>query len=155
MLFCSFWITLNKRNLLIISHRYVTFPPTGVQLAAGEEGRCKGQHPSHGNRQDPLCAEQLPALSSAEGQRGQRCKTELCLSWCPSAKLSHLCAVNCLTFVLFMLRSKSISHTSWRERSLGGRASQRCFHLRSLLLLRSEYSGMELFQRLQFLQHLG
>lgn len=54
-----------------MSDSIVTFPPTGIQLAAGEERRFKGQHPSHGNRQDPLCSQQLPALSSAEGQSGQ------------------------------------------------------------------------------------
>lgn len=50
----------------------VPFISTGSQLAACEERRCEGQRPSHGNRQDPLCSEQLSALPPAEGQPGQQ-----------------------------------------------------------------------------------
>lgn len=57
---------------MFIPDSVLTFPPTGSQPAAGEERWREGRHPSHGDRQNSLCAEQLPALSSAEGQSGQQ-----------------------------------------------------------------------------------
>lgn len=139
---------------LLITHNMLrpdsvlTFPPTGSQPAAGEEGWRQGQHPSHGNRQDSLHAQQLPALSSAEGRSRlivRRAK------WSP-----HLIRPLLTTFPWSSSRLKSSSRMSWREKSLEARVIRRCFHLRSLPSPKSECSRImtEWFQQLLFLRHL-
>lgn len=110
--------------------------PTGSQPAAGEERRRQSQRPSHGNRQDPLCSQQLPAVPSSEGHSGGQHKI----------KLSSHCVPVGLIFVLRVSRLKSFSRTCWREKSLEVREIPLCFRLRSLPLPKSECASMMLVQ---------
>lgn len=128
--------SLNKRKRYYLTMSW-PLPPTGSQPAAGEERRCQSQHPSHGNRQDSLCAQQLPALSSAEGRFSNMWRVRRTPAVSFTVRWQTWCD-------LYVSRLKSFSRMSWRGKSLERQESRHCSHLRSTPLPKSEYSKTEL-----------
>lgn len=97
---------------LLVYQNVVLFLQTGIQLAASKNRRCQGQRSSHGNRQDSLCPQQLPALSSAEGQSGRAAKAGHGLPLCAC------CLIKRLLFVLSLSKiEKFFPHVLEKEKS--------------------------------------